>query len=61
MKSSYVKVPLVHIMEHHSFDSGHLVVCRVDFPFGEVIIPNGAVDLRVAQKAPHAVLFHLVC
>ena len=61
MKSSYVKVPLVHIMEHHSFDSGHLVICRFDFPFGEVIIPNGVVHLRVAQKAPHAVLFHLVC
>ena len=61
MKSNYVKVPLVHIMEHHSFDSGHLVVCSVDFSFGEVIIPNGVVDLRVAQKAPHAVLFDLVC
>ena len=48
-------------MEHHSFDSGYLVVCSVDFPFGEVIIPKGVVGLRVVQKAPHAVLFHLVC
>ena len=38
--------------------SGHLVVLWVDFPFGEVIVLNGVVDLQycVAQKAFHAMI-----